>query len=65
MKLKDNMGYREYLLSDENIYLSIYSLNSYVFEYDLLDANDRELYHSLQEIIYNNQLKISSKNQLC
>lgn len=49
MKLKDNMGYREYLLSDENIYLSIYSLNSYVFEYDLLDANDRELYHSLQD----------------
>lgn len=43
------MGYREYLLSDENIYLSIYSLNSYVFEYDLLDANDRELYHSLQD----------------
>lgn len=49
MKSKDNMGYREYLLSDENIYLSIYSLNSYVFEYDLLDANDRELYHSLQD----------------
>lgn len=24
MKSKDNMGYREYLLSDENIYLSIY-----------------------------------------
>ena len=41
MKLKDNMGYREYLLSDENLYLSIYSLNSYVFEYDLLDAIDR------------------------
>ena len=26
-----------FLLSDENIYLSIYSLNSYVFEYNLLN----------------------------
>ena len=49
MKANDNTRYRKYLLSDENIYLSIYSLNSYVFEYDLLDASDRELYHSLQD----------------
>lgn len=27
-----------FLLSDENIYLSIYSLNSYVFEYNLLNT---------------------------
>lgn len=39
--------YEKYKIVD--IYLSIYSLNSYVFEYDLLDANDRELYHSLQD----------------
>lgn len=30
-----------FLLSDENIYLSIYSLNSYVFEYNLLNTEDR------------------------
>ena len=33
--------YGRYLLSDENIYLSVYSLNSYVFEYNLLEADDR------------------------
>lgn len=39
----------EYLLSDENIYHAIYSLNSYVFEYDLLCQEDRILYHRLQD----------------
>lgn len=38
-----------FLLSDENIYLSIYSLNSYVFEYNLLNIEDRILYHRLQD----------------
>lgn len=38
-----------FLLSDENIYLSIYSLNSYVFEYNLLNTEDRILYHQLQD----------------
>lgn len=38
-----------FLLSDENIYLSIYSLNSYVFEYNLLNTEDRILYHRLQD----------------
>lgn len=41
--------YGRYLLSDENIYLSVYSLNSYVFEYNLLEADDRILYHRLQD----------------
>lgn len=36
-------------MSDENIYLSIYSLNSYVFEYNLLNTEDRILYHRLQD----------------
>lgn len=44
-----NTEYGKYLLSDENIYLSIYSLNSYIFEYNLLDRNDRILYHKLQD----------------
>lgn len=39
----------EYLLSDKNIYHAIYSLNSYVFEYDLLCQEDRILYHRLQD----------------
>lgn len=39
----------EYLLSDKNIYHAIYSLNSYVFEYDLLCQEDRILYHQLQD----------------
>ena len=41
--------YGRYLLSDENIYLSIYSLNSYIFEYNLLSTKDRVLYHRLQD----------------
>ena len=41
--------YREYLLSDANIYLSIYSLNSYIFEYNILKPEDRHLYHQLQD----------------
>lgn len=41
--------YREYLLSDANIYLSIYSLNSYIFEYNILKPEDRQLYHQLQD----------------
>lgn len=31
MKSKDNMGYREYLLSDENIYLSIFINRTLLF----------------------------------
>ena len=41
--------YREHLLSDANIYLSIYSLNSYIFEYNILKPEDRQLYHQLQD----------------
>ena len=41
--------YREHLLSDINIYLAIYSLNSYIFEYNLLKPEDRQLYHQLQD----------------
>lgn len=41
--------YREHLLSDINIYLAIYSLNSYIFEYNLLKPEDRHLYHQLQD----------------
>lgn len=44
-----NTEYGKYLLSDENIYLSIYSLNSYIFEYNLLNQDDRILYHQLQD----------------
>ena len=36
-----NIKCGEYLLSDENIYHAIYSLKSYVFEYDLLCQEDR------------------------
>lgn len=41
--------YREHLLSDINIYLAIYSLNSYIFEYNILKPEDRHLYHQLQD----------------
>ena len=44
-----NIKCGEYLLSDENIYHAIYSLKSYVFEYDLLCQEDRILYHRLQD----------------
>lgn len=52
-----------FLLSDENIYLSIYSLNSYVFEYNLLNTEDRILYHRLQDKFdAMDQMKITRKN---
>lgn len=41
--------YLEYLLSDQNIYLAIYSLQSYIFEYGLLTDEDKEIYHRLQD----------------
>lgn len=45
----EDTQYGRYLLSDENIYLSIYSLNSYIFEYNLLSTEDRVRYHCLQD----------------
>lgn len=41
--------YEEYLLSDENIYHAIYSLESYVFDYELLEPNDKILFHRLKD----------------
>ncbi len=43
MKLKD------YIISDENIYLAIYSVRSYVFDPELLDLKDKELLNHLSD----------------
>lgn len=43
------MKLREYILSQENIYLAIYAVRSYVFDPQLLDIEDRELLNSLSD----------------
>lgn len=40
---------REYVLSDQNIYMAIYCLNSYIFNYELLEAKDREVANELRD----------------
>ena len=45
----EKLAYREYLLSDENIYHAIYSMESYVFDYNLLDIGDKIRYHRLKD----------------
>lgn len=43
------MNLKEYILSDENIYLAIYSVKSYVFDSQLLDDDDYDLLLRLQD----------------
>lgn len=55
-KLQNTETYQK-LISDENIYLSIYSIESYVFNKELLSLSDRQLLEKLKdkfngEIIY-------------
>lgn len=40
---------REYLISNENIYLSIYCLDSYVFNPELLDDEDKLKLNKLKD----------------
>ena len=40
---------REYLLSNQNIYLAIYCLNSYIFNPELLEVEDRRLANKLRD----------------
>lgn len=44
-----NSRYYKYLLDSRNIYLAIYSLKSYVFEYDLLSQDDKIEYQKLKD----------------
>lgn len=44
-----NSRYYKYLLDDRNIYLAIYSLESYIFEYGLLDEEDKKVYQKLKD----------------
>lgn len=46
---KHSGRYRAFLLSDQNIYHAIYSLHSYIFEFELLEENDKEVYYHLQD----------------
>ena len=46
---KCDSKYKTMLLSDENIYHAIYSMESYVFDYNLLEPEDRVLYHRLKD----------------
>ena len=38
-----------YIISDQNIYHAIYSMESYIFEKTLLDENDIDMYHRLMD----------------
>jgi hypothetical protein len=51
------MGLKDYVLSDQNIYLAIYAAKSYVFDQQLLCREDKELLNDLadpfnEEVIY-------------
>lgn len=48
-KAKYGGRYRTFLLSDQNIYHAIYSLRSYIFDFELLTENDKEKYYRLQD----------------
>lgn len=48
-KVKYGGRYRTFLLSDQNIYHAIYSLRSYIFDFELLTENDKEKYYRLQD----------------
>lgn len=48
-KVKYDGRYRTFLLSDQNIYHAIYSLRSYIFDFELLTENDKEKYYRLQD----------------
>ena len=43
------MKLRDYILSDENIYLAVYAMRSYVFDPQLLDLRDKEMLISLSD----------------
>lgn len=43
------MSLREFILSNENIYLAIYSVRSYVFDPQLLDMKDKKLLKKLSD----------------
>nr|WP_308742917.1 reverse transcriptase domain-containing protein [uncultured Anaerocolumna sp.] len=45
----ENTDLYKYLISDQNIYLAIYSLESYVFDPELLDEKDKELFDRLHD----------------
>ena len=47
-KLQNTETYKK-LISDENIYLSVYSIESYVFNRELLNAPDRQLLEKLKD----------------
>lgn len=44
---KNNL--EDYVLSDKNIYIAIYSVKSYVFEPGLLSTDDKKLLNMLQD----------------
>lgn len=41
--------YRNHLLSEQNIYHAVYSLRSYIFDFELLEEDDKIKYYRLQD----------------
>ena len=56
------MNLKEYILSDENIYLAIYSVKSYVFDNQLLDNDDYDLLLRLQDNFDETLIKQTTKD---
>lgn len=48
-KEKCSGRYKIFLLSDQNIYHAVYSLRSYIFDFELLGEEDKEKYYRLQD----------------
>lgn len=48
-KSKEIKNLKDFILSKENIYLAIYSVNSYVFDPELLSYKDKKLLHNLSD----------------
>ena len=43
------MNFRDFVISDENIYLAIYAVKSYVFDPQLLNRKDKKLLMRLSD----------------
>lgn len=55
------MELREYILEEKNIYLAIYAVKSYVFDYELLSLKDKELFNSLVDPFNEEQINKTIK----
>ena len=58
----DKISLYDYIISDENIYLSIYSAKSYILNKSLLGKKDKELLNSLNDPFNENIIYETTKS---